>query len=286
MLKKETKNTEQHKEFASLLNDTTAQTIENRIVKGMVLEVRPTEVLVDIGAKGEGTLSANEFADISAVKPGDEVDVLVLQSEADDGMPSISKRAADEKIKWEAVFRRYQEGSIVKGEIVRVDDDNVLVDVNFKSEGQIPASEFRDSAGRDRDPFLVRSYRGTHALPERRQIRWDCLHIQRAVGDHPEIRSGSYPDILLQQEDRTVPKLLRYLRREPVWFEKALVRKKDHQPVVWFYAPLCLDKELPSSLVDDAPGLFSAMPWIGPRGDRIVSRSERKEESGSAFPLE
>ena len=32
-----------------------------------------------------------------------------------------------------------EEGSIVKGEIVRVDDDNVLVDVNFKSEGQIPA---------------------------------------------------------------------------------------------------------------------------------------------------
>ena len=44
-------------------------------------------------------------------------------------------------------FGELEEGSIVKGEIVRVDDDNVLVDVNFKSEGQIPASEFRDSAG-------------------------------------------------------------------------------------------------------------------------------------------
>ena len=32
-----------------------------------------------------------------------------------------------------------EEGSIVKGEVVRVDDDTVLVDVNFKSEGQIPA---------------------------------------------------------------------------------------------------------------------------------------------------
>ena len=40
-----------------------------------------------------------------------------------------------------------EEGSIVKGEVVRVDDDTVLVDVNFKSEGQIPASEFRDAAG-------------------------------------------------------------------------------------------------------------------------------------------
>lgn len=44
-------------------------------------------------------------------------------------------------------FGDLEEGSIVKGEIVRVDDDNVLVDVNFKSEGQIPAHEFRDAAG-------------------------------------------------------------------------------------------------------------------------------------------
>lgn len=44
-------------------------------------------------------------------------------------------------------FGDLEEGSIVKGEIVRVDDDNVLVDVNFKSEGQIPAHEFRDASG-------------------------------------------------------------------------------------------------------------------------------------------
>ncbi|MDR1857745.1 MAG: 30S ribosomal protein S1 [Desulfovibrio sp.] len=44
-------------------------------------------------------------------------------------------------------FGDLEEGSIVKGEIVRVDDDNVLVDVNFKSEGQIPTAEFRDAAG-------------------------------------------------------------------------------------------------------------------------------------------
>lgn len=44
-------------------------------------------------------------------------------------------------------FGDLEEGTIVKGEIVRVDDDNVLVDVNFKSEGQIPTAEFRDAEG-------------------------------------------------------------------------------------------------------------------------------------------
>ncbi|MFV0423812.1 30S ribosomal protein S1 [Oleidesulfovibrio sp.] len=44
-------------------------------------------------------------------------------------------------------FGDLEEGSIVKGEVVRVDGDYVLVDVNFKSEGQIPASEFKDAEG-------------------------------------------------------------------------------------------------------------------------------------------
>jgi small subunit ribosomal protein S1 len=44
-------------------------------------------------------------------------------------------------------FGDLEEGSIVKGEVVRIDDDHILVDVNFKSEGQIPANEFRDASG-------------------------------------------------------------------------------------------------------------------------------------------
>ncbi|MDR2050395.1 MAG: 30S ribosomal protein S1 [Deltaproteobacteria bacterium] len=60
-------------------------------------------------------------------------------------------------------FGDLEEGAIVKGEVVRIDADTVLVDVNFKSEGQIPAAEFIDSGGKlnvavgDRvDVFVVR----------------------------------------------------------------------------------------------------------------------------------
>ena len=44
-------------------------------------------------------------------------------------------------------FGELEEGSIVKGEVVRVDSDYVLVDVNFKSEGQIDINEFMDASG-------------------------------------------------------------------------------------------------------------------------------------------
>lgn len=46
-----------------------------------------------------------------------------------------------------ADFGNLDEGGIVSGEVVKVDSDTVLVDVNFKSEGQIPASEFLNSEG-------------------------------------------------------------------------------------------------------------------------------------------
>jgi len=44
-------------------------------------------------------------------------------------------------------FGDLDEGTIVSGEVVKVDKDYVLVDVNFKSEGQIPVIEFTESDG-------------------------------------------------------------------------------------------------------------------------------------------
>lgn len=44
-------------------------------------------------------------------------------------------------------FLDIEDGTIVKGRVVRIDPEKVLVDVNFKSEGQIPIEEFQDSDG-------------------------------------------------------------------------------------------------------------------------------------------
>jgi small subunit ribosomal protein S1 len=46
-----------------------------------------------------------------------------------------------------ADFGELDEGSIVRGEVVKIGKEHVLVDVNFKSEGQIPIAEFQDVEG-------------------------------------------------------------------------------------------------------------------------------------------
>lgn len=48
---------------------------------------------------------------------------------------------------YEESFKRFREGEVVTGRIISVDKDHVLVDIGYKSEGQIRIHEFRDEEG-------------------------------------------------------------------------------------------------------------------------------------------
>ena len=184
MLKKTEKNTEKRQELKALLDENPGQALENRIYKGMVLEVRPTEVLVDVGGKSEGAIPASEFGDLSTVKAGDEVDVLVIQSENDDGMVVLSKKLADEKIKWEAVFQRYQEGSVVKGLVKSKVRGGLIVDVDGV-EAFLPGSQIDVVPVHEPDGFVGNEYefKLIKLVPERHNIilsRRELLEAQLA----------------------------------------------------------------------------------------------------------
>ena len=48
---------------------------------------------------------------------------------------------------YEESFKRFAEGEVVNGRIISIDRDSVLVDIGYKSEGQIPIQEFMDEEG-------------------------------------------------------------------------------------------------------------------------------------------
>ena len=48
---------------------------------------------------------------------------------------------------YEESFKRFAEGEVVSGRIISIDKDHVLVDIGYKSEGQIRLSEFKDEEG-------------------------------------------------------------------------------------------------------------------------------------------
>ncbi|MCA1988591.1 MAG: 30S ribosomal protein S1 [Desulfarculus sp.] len=69
--------------------------------------------------------------------------------------PAVTPAPADEEdldqeelaLLYEQSFRTIQEGEVAKGTIVSVENDYVVVDIGYKSEGQIDINEFKDADG-------------------------------------------------------------------------------------------------------------------------------------------
>src|SRR5881296_805161 len=109
------------------------------IVKGTIIEVRPKEVLVDIGYKSEGSVPANEFEDIKTVKIGDEIDVLIEKLEDKDGMVVLSKEKAEFKKNWDKILSICNEGGTIAGKVKAVVKGGLIVNIGV--EAFLPASQ-------------------------------------------------------------------------------------------------------------------------------------------------
>src|SRR5438093_8142828 len=106
---------------------------------GTIIEVRPKEVLVDIGYKSEGSVPANEFEDVKTVKVGDEIDVLIEKLEDKEGMVILSKEKAEFKKNWDKILTICNEGGTIAGKVKAVVKGGLLV--NIRVEAFLPASQ-------------------------------------------------------------------------------------------------------------------------------------------------
>src|SRR5438067_13186079 len=93
---------------------------EGSIVKGRVLEIRPREVLVDIGYKSEGIIPSAEFDNIDTLEVGDEVDVLLERLENDDGMVVRSRENSACRQNWNKIASVFQVVGMIKGKVKSV----------------------------------------------------------------------------------------------------------------------------------------------------------------------
>jgi len=81
-------------------------------------------------------------AEIPAPAPAEEIPAAAPAAEAPaEEIPAGRLSAEDFAAAVERTVVEFAEGSLVSGTVVRVDPDEVLVDIGFKSEGIIPASE-------------------------------------------------------------------------------------------------------------------------------------------------
>jgi small subunit ribosomal protein S1 len=129
---------------------------QGEIVKGKIIEVRPKEVLVDIGYKSEGVISGIEFMDIKAVKVGDEIDVLIEKLENKEGTVVLSHEKAEFKKNWDKILTICNEGGRIIGKVTSIVKGGLVVNVGV--EAFLPASQIDVITPRNLTEFVGNSY--------------------------------------------------------------------------------------------------------------------------------
>jgi len=105
---------------------------EGEVVRGTVVGLTERGVVIDFGYKSEGIVNPNEFLENGqiAVKPGDEVDVLVKNMETAEGFPLLSRADAVRLRAWDDLEKAFNEGTPIKGRVIERIKGGLRVDID------------------------------------------------------------------------------------------------------------------------------------------------------------
>ncbi len=129
---------------------------EGSIVSGVITEIRANEVVVDIGGKAEGVISANEFADLGELQIGSTIEVILEKLEDKEGNPILSYEQAQQKKNWENILAKCQEGSIIPGRVKAKVKGGLIVSIGVDS--FLPASHIDIQPPKNLDQYVGQTY--------------------------------------------------------------------------------------------------------------------------------
>lgn len=142
-------------EFRTLFEQSLRTVKPGHVVKGKVVGITATHVMIDVGYKSEGQIPLREFLDREGkvqVKVGDDVDVFFDSSEDENGAIVLSRERAENIKVWEEIERAHQEGSAVEGVILAKVKGGLKVDVGVP--GFLPGSHVDIRPTRNLDGFV------------------------------------------------------------------------------------------------------------------------------------
>jgi small subunit ribosomal protein S1 len=179
-------------DFEALFEESLRTVKPGGVVKGRVVGITSTHVLIDVGYKSEGQIPVHEFSDRQGglqVKVGDEVDVFFDSSEGENGGIVLSRQRAENIKLWEEIEKAYNEGRGIEGHIVGKVKGGFKVDVGVP--GFLPGShvDIRPSRNLDRfigttDRFAVLKYnraRGNVVLSRRALLEKERDNLKQEI---------------------------------------------------------------------------------------------------------
>lgn len=129
---------------------------EGAIVPGVITEIRQNDVIVDIGAKAEAVIPANEFVDLGELQIGSTIDVYLEKLEDKSGNPVVSYDKAEQKKNWDNILTRFPEGSIASGRVRAKVKGGLIVNIGVDS--FLPASHIDVQPPKNLDQYVGQTY--------------------------------------------------------------------------------------------------------------------------------
>ncbi len=127
-----------------------------QILKGKIAELTKDFVVVDVGLKSEGLVPIGEFPDSSEIYLGAEVEVYLDQAEGENGQIVLSRDKARRQRQWEYIVNYCNEGSMVKGKVIRKVKGGLMVDIGM--EAFLPGSQIDNKRIKNLDEFVGQTY--------------------------------------------------------------------------------------------------------------------------------
>lgn len=144
---------ERDEELVRLYEQSFSGIKEGDIVKGKILEIGDSHIIVDIGFKSEGILTKDEFIDIKKFKVGDEVELFLESPEDLQGNVLVSRKKVYFLRTWEELMRKHETQEIVQGRVMRRIKGGFVVDLDGV-DAFLPGSQVDVKPIRDFDEFV------------------------------------------------------------------------------------------------------------------------------------
>ncbi len=126
---------------------------EGDIIKGTIVAITKSDVVVDVGFKSEGVIPKEEFIDLENINVGDEIEVYLETPEDMEGQVLVSRKKVYFLRKWEELMNKYQNDEIIQGRIVRRIKGGFVVDLGGV-DAFLPGSQVDVKPIRDFDAFV------------------------------------------------------------------------------------------------------------------------------------
>src|SRR5687767_3439716 len=144
---------DEKEKYDKVYDNTFVQINDNELIKGTVVGVTKTDVVLNIGFKSDGLVSLNEFRDLPNLKVGDEVEVMVVEKEDREGHLNLSRRQARITRAWEKIVEVHKTGEVITGTVTNKTKGGLIVDV-FGMETFLPGSQIDVKPVTDYDQFV------------------------------------------------------------------------------------------------------------------------------------